>query len=59
MPTTKGFHFKPTRTSATVTELVRVSVAGWASSGFDNLFAAHTKADPQAVDSYSSTVSED
>jgi hypothetical protein len=59
MPSTEGFYFKPTRTSATVTDLVRVSVAGWASSGFDHLFAAHTDADPQAVDTYSSTVSED
>jgi hypothetical protein len=53
------FHFEPTRTSDTVADLVRVSVAGWASSGFDHLFAAHTEADPQAAVTYSSTVSED
>lgn len=57
-PNTRGFFFKPSRSSTTVTDLVRVSVHNWTSS-FDHLFAGHTDADTQANDTYSSTVSTD
>ena len=52
---TLPFSFKPTRVSSTSRELVRVSVAGWASS-WDHPFDNHTEADEDAKGSYSSTV---
>jgi hypothetical protein len=48
--------FKPTRAFPNVAhDLVRVSVAGWSSS-WDHVFDNHTEADPNAQDTYSSTV---
>jgi hypothetical protein len=49
------FHFKPTRSSTTITDLVRVSVWNW-HSDFDHIFDGHTDADGAASAVYSSAV---
>jgi hypothetical protein len=50
------WHFKPTRSSSQVKDLVRVSVAGWETS-LNHITSGHSREDALAQDTYSSTVS--
>lgn len=50
------FYFRATRPAARAKDLIKVSVFGWSSS-FDHVFGGHTRADAEAVDVYTSTVS--
>jgi hypothetical protein len=51
------FYFRPTIALPLKRELVRVSVAEWDSDGFAHLQNGHTRKDPAAKGTYSSTVS--
>jgi len=54
--TSGDLHFRATRPARNAKDLVRVSVAGWASD-FGHIFGGHTRADAEAKDAYSATVS--
>ncbi|MGY4642294.1 hypothetical protein [Cellulomonas sp. URHB0016] len=49
------FHFKPSTSSTSVRDLVRVSVLAW-ETDFGHITSSHSRADTEAEDTYSSTV---